>query len=490
MPPTHGAFAEFSHTYAALPERFHVRVPPTPVAAPALIAFNDDLASEIGVDRSQLSDASLAAICAGNSVPEGALPLAMAYAGHQFGSFVPQLGDGRALLIGEVVDLQGKRRDLQWKGAGPTPFSRRGDGRAALGPVLREYLVSEAMHALGLPTTRALSAATTGESVLREGGPLPGGVLIRVAASHVRIGTFEFFAARGDVDAVRALADYAIARHYPQLRDDPDRYFALFEAVAERQSSLIARWMEIGFIHGVMNTDNMTISGETIDFGPCAFMDEYDPATVYSFIDRRGRYAYGNQPDILQWNLARLAETLLPLIDADPGQAIERATASLHGVPARFDRHWLAGFRRKLGLGVCVDEGGDRALVTGLLAVMQAEAADFTSTFRALAGAATDDTALPGAFLDWTHRWRERLAREPGGIASGIATMRRTNPVYIPRNHRIEEIIAAAVQDGDFGPFHTLHTVLARPFALQPDRDPYRTPPLPHERVQNTFCGT
>jgi serine/tyrosine/threonine adenylyltransferase len=488
MASTHGGFAAFSHTYATLPERFYARVPPTAVAAPALVAFNDSLAGEIGVDRSRLSDAKLAAICSGNHVPTGAQPLAMAYAGHQFGSFVPQLGDGRALLIGEVVDAQGQRHDLQWKGAGRTPFSRRGDGRAALGPVLREYLVSEAMHALGLPTTRALSAVTTGERVLRDSGPLPGGVLIRVAASHIRIGTFEFFAARGDQEGVRALADYTIERHYPQLRDDPDRYFALFEAVAERQSSLVARWMQVGFIHGVMNTDNMTISGETIDFGPCAFMDEYDPATVYSFIDRRGRYAYGNQPDILQWNLARLAETLLPLIDVDEGRAIERATASLQGVSGRYARHWLDGFRRKLGLSV--HEDGDHALATDLLAVMHAEAADFTNTFRALAEAAQDDAVLPGSFLSWTRRWRERLAREPGGVANCSATLQRTNPVYIPRNHRIEECIDAAVQDGNFAPFNALHDVLARPFQRQPERAAYGTPPLPHERVQNTFCGT
>ena len=483
-----GAFAEFSHTYAALPERFYARVPPTPVTAPAVIAFNDKLASELGVDRSRLADTELAAVCAGNCVPAGALPLAMAYAGHQFGSFVPQLGDGRALLIGEVLDAHGRRRDLQWKGAGPTPFSRRGDGRAALGPVLREYLVSEAMHALGVPTTRALSAATTGDRVLRESGPLPGGVLIRVAASHIRIGTFEYFAARGDVDGIRALADYAIARHYPELVDSPDRYFALFENVAERQSSLVARWMQIGFIHGVMNTDNMTVSGETIDFGPCAFMDEYDPATAYSFIDRRGRYAYGNQPDILQWNLARLAETLLPLIDADESQAIERATESLRGVSARFERHWLDGFRRKLGLQV--SEDGDHALVTDLFEVMHAAAADFTNTYRALADAAMDDAALTDPFAAWVLRWRERLAREPGGVERCIATMQRANPAYIPRNHRIEEIIEAAVQDGNFAPFHALHAVLSRPFEQQPGQDTYRTPPLPHERVQNTFCGT
>lgn len=488
MAPGHGAFAEFSHTYAALPQRFYARVAPTAVAAPALVTFNDSLASQLGVDRNRLSDAQLAALCAGNHVPAGARPLAMAYAGHQFGSFVPQLGDGRALLIGEVIDAQGQRRDLQWKGAGPTPFSRRGDGRAALGPVLREYLVSEAMHALGLPTTRALSAATTGEPVLRDNGPLPGGVLIRVAASHLRIGTFEFFAARGDVDGVRVLADYAIARHYPQLRDDPDRYFALFEAVAERQTSLIARWMQVGFIHGVMNTDNVTVSGETIDFGPCAFMDEYDPATVYSFIDRRGRYAYGNQPAILQWNLARLAETLLPLINTDPGLAVERATTSLQGVSARFERHWLEGFRRKLGLNASEDD--DHALVTDLLALMHADAADFTNTYRALADAATDDTALPDPFSAWVRRWRARLAREPGGLASCVATLQRTNPAYIPRNHRVEEIIEAAVRDGDFKPFHTLHAVLSRPFEHQPGHESYRSPPLPHERVPNTFCGT
>jgi uncharacterized protein YdiU (UPF0061 family) len=483
-----GTFAEFSHTYAALPRHFHALVPPTTVAAPALVAFNDSLASELGVDRSRLAETELAAVCAGNDLPEGALPLAMAYAGHQFGSFVPQLGDGRALLIGEVIDTHGRRRDLQWKGAGPTPYSRRGDGRAALGPVLREYLVSEAMHALGVPTTRALSAATTGDRVLREGGPLPGGVLIRVAASHIRIGTFEFFAARGDVDGVRVLADYVIARHYPELAEAPDRYFALLENVAERQSALVARWMQIGFIHGVMNTDNMTVSGETIDFGPCAFMDEYDPATVYSFIDRRGRYAYGNQPNILQWNLARLAETLLPLIDVDESRAIERATASVRGVSARFERHWLDGFRRKLGLQV--NEDGDHALVTDLFGVMHAAAADFTNTFRALADAPMDDAALTAPFAAWARRWRERLAREPGGVERCIATMQCANPAYIPRNHRIEEIIDAAVQDGDFAPFHALHAVLGRPFEQQPGRDSYRAPPLPHERVQNTFCGT
>ena len=485
---TSRVFANFSHSYAALPGQFHAHVPPTAVAAPALVVFNDALAAELGVDVRGLDDAELAAICAGSRVPSGAFPLAMAYAGHQFGSFVPQLGDGRALLIGEVVDRLGRRRDLQWKGAGPTPFSRRGDGRAALGPVLREYLVSEAMHALGLPTTRALAAATTGEQVMRDNGPLPGAVLIRVAASHVRIGTFEYFAARGDVDGVRTLADYVIERHYPALRERPDRHFALLEAVAERQSSLVARWMQVGFIHGVMNTDNMTVSGETLDFGPCAFMDEYDPATVFSYIDRRGRYAYGNQPHILQWNLARLGETLLPLIDTDQGQAIERATALVLSIPALHAAHRLAGFRLKLGLVAA--EPGDEQLIQDLLDLMHAEHADFTNTFRALADIEDGSIAFAPAFAAWLTRWRERAAREPAMTVSRAAALRAANPAYVPRNHRIEEVIAAATEHGDFRPFHALHAVLSKPYDEQADRLDYRAPPLPHERVQNTFCGT
>jgi serine/tyrosine/threonine adenylyltransferase len=453
-----------------------------------MVEFNRALAAELGIDRSSIDDQQLAAICVGNSVPPGAMPIAMAYAGHQFGSFVPQLGDGRALLIGEVVDQPGRRRDLQWKGAGPTPFSRRGDGRAALGPVLREYLVSEAMHALGVPTTRALSAATTGERVLREDGALPGGVLIRVAASHVRVGTFEYFAARDDRDGVRMLADYVITRHYPELLEATDRYLRLLDAVAERQSALIAQWMQVGFIHGVMNTDNMTVSGETIDYGPCAFMDEYDPAAVYSFIDRRGRYAYANQPAILQWNLARLAETLLPLIDDDAARAVERATAAVHAIPARLDQHWWQGFRCKLGFAT--DEDNDRALLQDLLAIMQAEQADFTNTFRALAAAVSDSLALPTAFQGWCEAWRTRLAREPDGLAGACTRLHAVNPAYIPRNHRVEEMIEAAVQLGDFGPFRDLSRVLSRPFDDQPEQTAFRSPPLPHERVANTFCGT
>jgi uncharacterized protein YdiU (UPF0061 family) len=481
-------FASFSNTYAALPGHFYSLVQPTPVAAPTLVAFNEPLAAELGVDTSGLGASELAAICAGNEVPKGACTLAMAYAGHQFGSFVPQLGDGRALLIGEVVDRLGRRRDLQWKGAGPTPFSRRGDGRAALGPVLREYLVSEAMHALGLPTTRALSAAISGERVLREEGPLPGAVLIRVASSHVRIGTFEYFAARGDVDSVRTLAEYVIDRHYPALPQGPTRYLALLEEIAERQCSLVARWMSVGFIHGVMNTDNMTVSGETIDFGPCAFMDEYDPMTVYSYIDRRGRYAYGNQPSILQWNLARLAETLLPLIDATPGLAVEQATAVVNGVPALFAAHWLTEFRRKLGLVTA--EPGDAQLVQDLLQLMHADRADFSNTFRALAGIEDGSTALSQAFDQWAELWQQRQSREPATQVSRAAALRAANPAYVPRNHRVEAVISAAVEHGDLAPFHELHALLSRPYDEQADRIDYRMPPLPHQRVQNTFCGT
>jgi uncharacterized protein YdiU (UPF0061 family) len=344
------------------------------------------------------------------------------------------------------------------------------------------------MHALGIPTSRALSAATTGERVLRDDGPLPGAVLIRVAASHIRIGTFEFFAARGDTDGVRTLADYVIDRHYPALREADDRYCALLQSVAERQCALLARWMQVGFIHGVMNTDNMTVSGETIDFGPCAFMDEYDPATVFSYIDRRGRYAYGNQPAIMQWNLARFAETLLPLFDADANAAVERATAVVRDIPSRYGEHWLRGFRRKLGLQT--EAAADATLIEDLLHLMQEEQADFTNTFRALAAAATDSAALPASFSSWRAAWSARISREPGGTPAAIATMRQVNPAYIPRNHRIEEIIAAAVNSADFAPFHALHAVLRQPFDDQPGSLALREPPRPEERVRNTFCGT
>jgi serine/tyrosine/threonine adenylyltransferase len=480
--------ARYSHTYAALPERFHAAVQPTAVRAPSLIAWNDALAAELGIDVAAIDPAQLARYCAGNDIPPGARPLAMAYAGHQFGAFVPQLGDGRALLLGEVVDAQGRRRDLQWKGAGQTPYSRRGDGRSALGPVLREYLVSEAMHALGIPSTRALAAVTTGEHVLREGGPLPGGVLIRVAASHVRIGTFEYFAARGDTAGVRLLADHVIDRHYPELRGQDEPYAALLQAVAERQAALVARWLEVGFIHGVMNTDNMTVSGETIDFGPCAFMDEYDPATVYSYIDRRGRYAYGNQPHILQWNLARFAETLLPLLDTDSSRAVERATAIVNGIPARFAQLRLTGFRRKLGLATAAAD--DESLLQDLLVAMQQSQADFTNSFRGLAAIAEGQAVPVDGLRVWSERWLARAARD-GLTGSALASaLRAANPAYIPRNHRVEAALSAAVGDGDFGPFHRLRRVLATPYDDQPKAAEFANPPAAHERVRNTYCGT
>jgi uncharacterized protein YdiU (UPF0061 family) len=420
-------------------------------------------------------------------------PIATAYAGHQFGYFVAQLGDGRALLIGEARDQSGALRDIQLKGSGPTPFSRNGDGRAALGPVLREYLVSEAMHALGVPTTRSLAAVLSGELVLR-GQSLPGAILTRVAASHVRVGTFEYFSARGRQDAIRELADYVLERHYVTLQESDTPYLLLLRAVIERQARLVAQWLQIGFIHGVMNTDNMALSGETIDYGPCAFMDEYDPAQVYSSIDSYGRYAYANQPRIAQWNLARLAETLLPLIDPVPERAVELATAEVEGFGARFESAWLAGMRSKLGLYAAADD--DRDLAQALLDLMHAHKADFTLTFRTLADSAAGDPggpralfAQPASFDAWHGLWQARLARE-AAAPERSAAMKRVNPRYIPRNHRVEEIIEAAVAREDFAPFAEMLAVVTDPFRDQPERERYAQPPTSAERVLQTFCGT
>ncbi len=476
----------FDNSYRRLPERFYACLPPTPVAAPRLLALNADLAETLGLDLASLAPVA-AELFAGNRLPVDAEPIATAYAGHQFGQFVPQLGDGRAILLGELVGRDGRRRDVQLKGSGRTPFSRHGDGRAALGPVLREFLVSEAMHALGIPTTRALAAVLTGEPVVRE-EVLPGAVLTRVAASHIRVGTFQYFAARGDVEAVRALADHAIALHYPQLADMPDRYLAFLAAVAERQAYLVARWMHVGFVHGVMNTDNMAVSGETIDYGPCAFMDAYDPATVFSSIDQFGRYAFANQPYIARWNIARLAETLLDLIDPDSDAAIARASEVVDAFPAAFERHWLGGMRAKLGLATAEPE--DRVLVAELLAAMHTAGADYTLTFRRLAAVAAGDAetldAIPAA---WIARWRQRLAREPAAPAERAAAMRAVNPAFIPRNHRVEEALAAA-RTGDLRPFETLLRVLSRPYDDQPEHAAYAAPPPPSDRPYRTFCGT
>ncbi|UHS56000.1 protein adenylyltransferase SelO [Agrobacterium vaccinii] len=484
----------FDNSYARLPEKFTAAALPTPVVAPVLIAFNHPLADELGLELEGVDDARLAAIFSGNVVPQGAEPLAMAYAGHQFGNFVPQLGDGRAILLGEVVDINGKRRDIQLKGAGPTKFSRRGDGRAALGPVLREYIVSEAMHALGIPATRALAAVATGEHVQRETG-LPGGVVTRVAASHIRVGTFQFFAAREDNDAIKALADYVIDRHYPDVKSAENPYLALLQAIAERQRALVCRWLMVGFIHGVMNTDNVAISGETIDFGPCAFMDEYNPNKVFSSIDAQGRYAYNSQPGIAQWNIARLAECLLPLLDEDAEKAVELANGVLAEFASDFPKRWLSGMREKLGLST--QDDADEQLVQDLLALMQRNEVDFTLTFRMLCDAADGSTeAFRGMFTDlagadeWLGRWRQRTWRESATESDRAQAMRAVNPAVIPRNHRIEEVIAAAVEDGDFEPFHAMVRATALPYEEVPEFSVYMQAPMGHERVFRTFCGT
>jgi len=481
------------NTYSDLPSRFYARVAPAPVREPRLVAFNSRLAEELGFDAIALEHDG-ATLFSGNQTPEDASPIALAYAGHQFGGFVPQLGDGRAVLLGERVGRDGVRRDIQLKGSGRTPFSRNGDGRAALGPMLREYLISEAMHALGVPTTRSLAVVTTGEQVARE-ELLPGAVLTRVAASHIRVGTFEYFAARSDREAVGLLLDYVITRHYPDARSADVPALAVLEAVAQRQAALIADWLSVGFIHGVMNTDNMAISGETIDYGPCAFMDHHDAKTVFSSIDHGGRYAYGNQPAIAQWNLARLAETLLPLVDADEGKAIELATVVVrHFMPA-FDAQLLTRMRRKIGLAS--EKDSDAELVSALFATMQSAGADFTLTFRRLARCIeADDPSLLELFApssgiaDWLRRWRERLASEPQTTAERAANMRRVNPAFIPRNHRVEAALEAASTHGDFVPFQKLLSILEHPYDDQPGCGEFEQPPAPDERVLRTFCGT
>lgn len=475
---------------------FHARLAPTPVAEPRLIRLNRPLAELLGLDPEALASPEGVAILAGNAVPEGAEPLAMAYAGHQFGGFVPQLGDGRAILLGEVVGRDGLRRDIQLKGSGPTPFSRRGDGRAALGPVLREYLVSEAMAALGVPTTRALAAVSTGEAVLRE-TPLPGAVLTRVASSHLRVGSFQFFAARGDVAALRQLTDYAIARHDPEAAGAPRPARALLDGVVARQAALVARWLLLGFIHGVMNTDNTSISGETIDYGPCAFLDAYEPGKVFSSIDLGGRYAYGNQPRAMHWNLARLAEALLPLLEEEEEAAIASAQEALAGFGPAFEAAYLAGLRRKTGLLSARQD--DAETMQALLDLMAAQQADFTLAFRALADTAAgagNEEAFLTLFAErepaaaWLSRWRSRLEQEPGSPASRAGGLRAANPAFIPRNHRVEAALGAAIWQRDLGRFETLLGVLSRPFEDQPEHRALMLPPQPEERVERTFCGT
>ena len=505
----------FDNSYARELPGFYVPWQPAPVPAPRLLYLNRPLAAELGVDLDRLDSARAAALLAGNALPEGAEPIAQAYAGHQFGGFSPQLGDGRAVLLGEVIDRAGARRDIAFKGSGRTPFSRGGDGKAAVGPMLREVLVGEAMHALGIPTTRALAVVATGEPVWRE-RELPGAVLTRVAASHVRVGTFEFFAARGDTARLRQLADYTIARHDPALAGTPEPYLGLLDAVAMRQAALIARWMNVGFIHGVMNTDNMAISGETIDYGPCAFMEAYDPRAVFSSIDHQGRYAYANQPAIARWNLARLAETLLPLIADDPQQAVDRALTVIDAFPARYAAALLQGQRTKLGLrhAAADDDAADRQLADDWLALLHAAQVDFTLGWRRLADAAGGDEwplralfaagpgAADGASPDaWLARWRSRCAlddaaggRQAGAVATArerAASMRAASPWLIPRNHQVEQALAAASDDGELGPLERLLAALQRPFDEDPALAGYAEPAPPAvTAAYKTFCGT
>jgi serine/tyrosine/threonine adenylyltransferase len=485
----------FDNTYVRLGDRFYARVAPTPVASPGTVKLNLALASELGADDEALAAPESAQVLAGNALPRGAEPIALAYAGHQFGVFVPQLGDGRAVLLGEVVGPDGRRRDVQLKGAGRTPFSRGGDGRAALGPVLREYVVSEAMASLGIPTTRALAAVTTGQSVVRDQA-LPGAILVRVAASHIRVGTFQFFAARGDRDALSALTTYALERHYPESVRDNDA-LALLERVVESQAALVARWLGVGFVHGVMNTDNTAISGETIDYGPCAFLDEYHPGKKFSSIDVAGRYAFGNQPQIARWNVARLAEALLRLIDDDEQRAVRLAAERVERFGSQFEVEYARVLRTKLGLAS--EEAGDEALALDLFARLAKSEVDYTLFFRLLCDAAADPLAdrrlgalfrYPGAYDDWAKLWRARLALDDRPPEERRSAMRRANPAFIPRNHRIEEAIRAASCHGDFRPFEILSNTLRRPYDDQPDVASLAEPPSYEQRVRETFCGT
>jgi serine/tyrosine/threonine adenylyltransferase len=463
------------------------------VPEPRLLALNAGLAEELGIDADALRADGGVGVLAGSVVPDGASPVAQAYAGHQFGRYVPRLGDGRALLLGEVVDTRGDRRDVQLKGSGRTPFARGGDGKAVVGPMLREYAVGEAMHALGIPTSRALAVVATGEDVMRE-TVMPGAVLARVAASHIRVGTFQYAAMNGGPPLVRRLADYSIDRHHSRAAEAENPYLAFYESVIDAQASLVARWMLAGFIHGVMNTDNMTISGETIDYGPCAFMDAFDPATVFSSIDHGGRYAYGNQPRIAAWNLARLGEVLLPLIDEDPDAAIAAATDTLQTFDQRFNWYWSTGMHAKLGM--TEDDEVTGALIDDLLALLQAQAVDYTSSFRALSASLRGDAtrahslfAEPSAFDAWADRWREQLVHERSDALEVASAMDRVNPVYIPRNHKVEEALAAATT-GDLKPFERLLDVLAHPFDERDGAESYAAPAPASCGPYRTFCGT
>jgi serine/tyrosine/threonine adenylyltransferase len=486
-------YFNFDNSFARSLEGFFKSCQAEPAVSPKLLQFNHALAEELGLDPVALDSEAGLAIFSGNVIAEGSEPLAQAYAGHQFGGFSPQLGDGRALLLGEVIDTHQRRRDIQLKGSGRTPFSRGGDGLAAIGPVLREYLIGEGMHALGVPTTRALAAVATGKHVYREIA-LPGAILTRIAASHIRVGTFQYAGARGDILKVRELADYAIQRHYPDTADAENPYLAFFAAVADAQAALVARWMNIGFIHGVMNTDNMTISGETIDYGPCAFMDRYAASTVFSSIDQYGRYAYANQPEILTWNLARLAETLIPHVDTKKERAIELLTETIECIQPLYESYWLTGMRAKIGLST--EDILDQELINDLLKLMEAENADFTLVFRRLSQSLRGDSDAvrnlfkePDAFNPWAERWQKRLELEDVTRETVALAMDRVNPIYIPRNHKVEEALSAAVNQ-DMTPFSKLLDVVIHPYDEIAGNETYAEPAPTTNRPYKTFCGT
>lgn len=479
----------FDNSYAALPPEFHQHLAPTPVSQPELIAVNESLAATLGIDPDALRSEAGISMLAGNTVPAGAEPIAMAYAGHQFGNWVPQLGDGRAILLGEVIGGDKVRYDIQLKGAGPTPFSRGGDGRNWIGPVLREYVVSEAMAALGVPTTRALAAVSTGDHVLREQGPLPGAILARVARSHIRVGTFQYFTARQNQSAIEQLVQYVIDRHYPDAATADNPALALLDAVIDAQASLIAHWQSIGFIHGVMNTDNSSISGDTIDYGPCAFMDSYAADKVFSSIDRGARYAYQNQPRIAQWNLVNFAQCLLSLLHDDKDEAVALAQASINRFDEYFVHYYLQRMRAKLGL--LDEQEDDLPLISGLLSLMQTHALDFTMTFHQLSHRSGSDHFAPGGKLhDWHLRWQQRVGESAESRDAATALMQRSNPVIIPRNHQVEAMIEAAIRDKDYGPFRALLQAVTTPFDSKHADGAFAAPPQPEEIVSQTFCGT
>ena len=482
-----GSGFNFDNTYIHLPKAFYTELSPVPVRQPEMVIFNAPLAANMGLDFSGISTDVKAALFSGNIMPEGSEPLAQAYAGHQFGHFT-MLGDGRAIVWGEHITPSGQRLDIQFKGSGPTPYSRGADGRAVLGPMLREYIISEAMHALNIPTTRSLAVVTNGEKVYRETG-LPGAILTRIASSHIRVGTFEYAALQQDKGIIQSLVNYTIDRHYPWIKEEHNKTLSLLKAIIEKQADLITHWMRVGFIHGVMNTDNMTLSGETIDYGPCAFMDAYDPRTVFSSIDHMGRYAYANQPDIAQWNLARLAETMLPLLDDEIEKAADTTEEAVNGFGALYKDKWLSMMRAKLGLFGARAE--DESLITDLLDWMQRAGADYTNTFRHL----TEEKPPQGkpyndkTFKEWYTRWQAQLAKNTKPLKSSLSLMRANNPAVIPRNQKVEQVLGAAT-NGDLKPLKDLLTALQEPYKNRSDLKPYQSPPKQDERVYQTFCGT